>query len=96
MDHFSLIDGAMHAEGVPLATIADAVGTPVYVYSTATFERHARVFREGLAGAGRVHLAYAIKANPNDAETHRGLSHVYCLSARNFVVPLRKPKLANI
>src|SRR5882757_459079 len=65
MDHFSLIDGAMHAEGVPLARIADAVGTPVYVYSTATFERHARVFREGLAGAGRVHLAYAIKANPN-------------------------------
>jgi diaminopimelate decarboxylase len=65
MDHFTLIDGALHAEDVPLARIADAVGTPVYVYSTATFERHARVFREGLAPAGRVHLAYAIKANPN-------------------------------
>ena len=48
-----------------IAAIADAVGTPVYVYSTATFERHARVFREGLAPAGDVHLAYAIKANPN-------------------------------
>jgi diaminopimelate decarboxylase len=65
MDHFSLVDGAMHCEGVPLAAIAEAVGTPVYVYSTATFERHARVFREGLAAAGDVHLAYAIKANPN-------------------------------
>jgi diaminopimelate decarboxylase len=65
MDHFTLVDGAMHCEGVPLATIAEAVGTPVYVYSTATFERHARVFREGLAAAGNVHLAYAIKANPN-------------------------------
>ena len=65
MDHFSLVDGALHCEGVPLAAIAEAVGTPVYVYSTATFERHARVFREGLAPAGDVHLAYAIKANPN-------------------------------
>lgn len=65
MDHFSLIDGAMHAEGVPLEHIADAVGTPVYVYSRATLTRHARVFREGLAGVERAHFAYAIKANPN-------------------------------
>ena len=55
----------LHAEDVPLAAIADAVGTPVYVYSAATFRRHARVFREALSGLGRVHLAYAIKANPN-------------------------------
>jgi diaminopimelate decarboxylase len=65
MDHFSLVDGAMHCEDVPLSVIAEAVGTPVYVYSTATLKRHARVFREGLAGAGDIHLAYAIKANPN-------------------------------
>ena len=65
MDHFALKDGALHCEDVPLAAIADAVGTPVYVYSTATFARHAEVFREGLAGIDRVHLAYAIKANPN-------------------------------
>ncbi|HVI98203.1 MAG TPA: diaminopimelate decarboxylase [Sphingomonas sp.] len=65
MDHFTLIDGELHAEQVPLARIADEVGTPVYVYSAATFRRHARVFREALAGLGRVHLAYAIKANPN-------------------------------
>lgn len=65
MDHFTLIDGALHCERVPLARIAAEVGTPVYVYSTATLQRHARVFREGLSPAGPVHLAYAIKANPN-------------------------------
>lgn len=65
MDHFALIDGVLHCEGVPLSVIAEQVGTPVYIYSTATFEQHARAFREGLSAAGDVHLAYAIKANPN-------------------------------
>lgn len=65
MDHFALIDGVLHCEGVPLSVIAEQVGTPVYIYSTATFEKHARAFREGLSAAGDVHLAYAIKANPN-------------------------------
>ena len=65
MDHFAYRDGALWCEDVPLARIAEEVGTPVYVYSAATLRRHARVFREGLAGAGRIRLAYAIKANPN-------------------------------
>lgn len=65
MDHFALKDGELYAEGVPLRAIAEAVGTPVYVYSRATLERHARVFREAMAGLGRVHLAFAVKANPN-------------------------------
>ena len=65
MDHFANIDGSLHAEGVPLAAIARSVGTPVYVYSRATISRHARVFREALAAAGRVHIAFAVKANPN-------------------------------
>ena len=65
MDHFQLRDGELLAEDVPLARIAAEVGTPVYVYSRATLARHARVFRDGLKPAGRVHLAYAIKANPN-------------------------------
>ena len=65
MDHFVLRDGELYAEDVPLAAIAQAVGTPVYVYSRATLERHARVFREALAGLGRIHLAFAVKANPN-------------------------------
>jgi diaminopimelate decarboxylase len=65
MDHFRLQDGELFAEHVPLARIAAEVGTPVYVYSRATLERHARVFRAGLEKAGRVRFAYAIKANPN-------------------------------
>jgi diaminopimelate decarboxylase len=65
MDHFQLKDGELYAEDVPLARIAAEVGTPVYVYSRATLERHARVFREALEGLGRVHLAFAVKANPN-------------------------------
>ena len=65
MDHFNFRDGVLHAEDVPLPVIAAAVGTPVYVYSAATFRRHARVFRQALSGLPRIHLAYAIKANPN-------------------------------
>ena len=65
MDSFDYRDGVLHCEDVALPTIAAAVGTPVYVYSTDTFRRHARVFREGLVGLAKVHLAYAIKANPN-------------------------------
>jgi len=65
MDHFALVDGVMHCEGVSLERIAAEVGSPVYVYSAATFTRHAEVFRDGLAGVKRKHIAYAIKANPN-------------------------------
>ncbi|WP_288487171.1 diaminopimelate decarboxylase [uncultured Novosphingobium sp.] len=65
MDHFELKNGALHAEDVPLAAIATAVGTPVYVYSRATLTRHARVFREALSALPRVHLAFAVKSNPN-------------------------------
>ena len=43
MDHFELRNGEMHAEDVSLAELAAKVGTPVYVYSTATIARHARV-----------------------------------------------------
>lgn len=67
MDHFSIKDGALHAEDAPLAEIADAVGTPVYIYSTATIERHARVFAEALEGLSDTLIAYAVKANPNGA-----------------------------
>jgi diaminopimelate decarboxylase len=67
MDHFELRDGVLHAEDVPLPDIAEAVGTPVYVYSTATIERHARVFREAVAPTGDPLIAFAVKANPNAA-----------------------------
>ncbi len=65
MDHFELKNGALHAEDVALTAIAEAVGTPVYVYSRATLTRHARVFAEGLAGVPDKHIAFAVKSNPN-------------------------------
>jgi diaminopimelate decarboxylase len=65
MDHFELRNGVLHAEDVPLTAIAEAVGTPVYVYSRATLTRHARVFRDALAVLPSVHIAFAVKANPN-------------------------------
>jgi len=65
MDHFNYRDGVLHAEEVPLTAIAEAVGTPVYVYSRATLTRHARVFREALSGVPRKQLAFAVKSNPN-------------------------------
>ncbi len=65
MDHFHIHNGMLHAEDVPMARIAEEVGTPVYVYSRATLERHAQVFRAALSGLPRTHIAFAIKANPN-------------------------------
>jgi len=55
---------AMFCEDVPLADIAASVGTPVYVYSKATLERHFRVFHEAFR-ARKPLIAYAVKANPN-------------------------------
>jgi diaminopimelate decarboxylase len=67
MDHFEIRNGEMYAEDVPLAKIAAEVGTPAYVYATATIERHARVFSEAVAPLGEVLVAFAVKANPNAA-----------------------------
>ncbi|MGE3691450.1 MAG: diaminopimelate decarboxylase [Novosphingobium sp.] len=65
MDHFNLRNGVLHAEDVPLSEIAEAVGTPVYVYSRATLERHAQVFAEGLSALDNPWIAYSLKSNPN-------------------------------
>ncbi|GAA4052285.1 diaminopimelate decarboxylase [Parerythrobacter jejuensis] len=65
MDHFALKDGVLHAEDIPLPRIAEEVGTPVYVYSRATLERHAKVFADGLSSVPRKLIAFAVKANPN-------------------------------
>ena len=65
MDHFDYRDGVLHAEAVPLSRIADAVGTPVYVYSRETLTRHARVFRDALAILPGAKIAFAVKSNPN-------------------------------
>ncbi|MDO5756560.1 MAG: diaminopimelate decarboxylase [Rhodobacterales bacterium] len=66
MDHFLYQGGALHAEDVPVAEIAAAVGTPFYVYSTATLERHYRLFDEALAGMEHL-VCYAMKAASNIA-----------------------------
>ncbi len=65
MDHFNYQNGVLHAEDVPLTAIAEAVGTPVYVYSRATLTRHARVFRDALSVLPSFHIAFAVKSNPN-------------------------------
>src|SRR5947209_3156313 len=69
MDHFELRGGELWCEGVPLKAIAEGVGTPVYVYSTATMVRHAEVMQAAVAGCGEAEplVAYAVKANPNPA-----------------------------
>ena len=66
MDHFLYRDGVLHAEDVALPEIAAEVGTPFYVYSTATLERHYRLFDEGMAGMDHL-VCYAMKANSNQA-----------------------------
>jgi diaminopimelate decarboxylase len=66
MNHFNYRNGVLHAEAVNLAELALAVGTPFYCYSTATLERHYRVFTEAFAGE-RVLVCYAMKANSNQS-----------------------------
>ena len=66
MRHFDYHDGEMFAEDVALSRIADEVGTPVYVYSTATFTRHFRVFADSFDDP-RALIAYSVKANSNIA-----------------------------
>ncbi len=66
MDHFLYRDGALWVEDVPLAEIAAQVGTPFYVYSTATLVRHYRLFDEALAWGPHL-VCYAMKAASNQA-----------------------------
>ncbi len=66
MNHFEYRGGALHAEGVAVADIAAKVGTPFYCYSTATLERHFKVFSQSLAGLDAL-VCYAMKANSNQA-----------------------------
>ncbi len=66
MDHFLYRDGILHAEDVALPEIAAAVGTPFYVYSTATLTRHFQLFDAALEGMDHL-VCYAMKANSNQA-----------------------------
>jgi diaminopimelate decarboxylase len=67
MDHFHLRGGELYCEDVPLAEIAERVGTPVYVYSTATMCRHVAALKKALEPLTDPLIAYAVKANPNSA-----------------------------
>lgn len=64
MHHFQHRNGELHAEGVPLREIATRVGTPCYVYSLATLQRHYRVFEEAFAGVPHL-ICFSVKANSN-------------------------------
>ncbi len=66
MDHFLYRDGALFAEDVPISEIAAAVGTPFYVYSTATLQRHFKLFDDALEGTDHL-ICYAMKAASNQA-----------------------------
>jgi len=67
MDHFNYRDGELYAENVPVFAIAERFGTPAYVYSRATLERHYKAYDDALnEREGREHLVcYAVKANSN-------------------------------
>ncbi|HMR03203.1 MAG TPA: diaminopimelate decarboxylase [Candidatus Competibacter phosphatis] len=64
MDHFEYRDGRLHAEDVPVADIAATVGTPCYIYSRATIERHWRAFDHAFGEHPHL-VCYAVKANSN-------------------------------
>jgi diaminopimelate decarboxylase len=66
MNHFDYRNGVLHAEAVNLIELADAVGTPFYCYSTATLERHYRVFSDAFADEQAL-VCYALKANSNQS-----------------------------
>jgi diaminopimelate decarboxylase len=81
MDHFLYRDGVLHAEDVPVPEIAEAVGTPFYVYSCATLTRHYRLFEEALEGLDHL-VCFAVKSNSNVAV----LAHLAGLGAGMDVV----------
>ncbi|AFL74331.1 diaminopimelate decarboxylase [Thiocystis violascens] len=64
MDHFNERDGVLHAEDIPLTTIAERFGTPCYVYSRATLERHWRAFDRAFREHPHL-ICFAVKANSN-------------------------------
>lgn len=64
MDYFNYVDGQLNAEQVPVSDIAEQFGTPCYVYSRATIERHWKAFDEALGSHPHL-ICYAVKANSN-------------------------------
>lgn len=81
MDHFLYKDGVLHAEDVRLTDIAASVGTPFYVYSTATLTRHFMLFEEALGDMPHL-ICFAMKSNSNQAV----IAHMASLGAGMDVV----------
>ncbi len=94
MDHFLYRNGVLHAEDVALPDIAASVGTPFYVYSTATLTRHYQVFVEALEGLPHL-ICFAMKSNSNQAV----IAHLAALGAGMDVVSggeYRRAKAAGV
>ena len=66
MDHFSYKEGILHAEEVSIQEIAKEVGTPFYIYSTATLRRHFDLFESALSGVDHL-ICYAVKVGISTA-----------------------------
>ena len=66
MDHFLYKNGELYAEDVAVREIAAQVGTPFYLYSTATLTRHYSLFKDALAGLDNL-VCFAVKSNSNQA-----------------------------
>ena len=66
MDYFHYVNEDLWCENVPLATIADEVGTPFYLYSYKTLSHHFKVFDESFADIPHI-VCFAAKANSNTA-----------------------------
>ncbi|TNF97763.1 MAG: diaminopimelate decarboxylase [Gammaproteobacteria bacterium] len=64
MDYFNRVGGMLFAEQVSLADIANQYGTPAYIYSRATIERHWHAFNDALGDHPHL-ICYAVKANSN-------------------------------
>lgn len=64
MDHFEYRNGELHAEALAVSTLAETYGTPLYIYSRATLERHFHAFDSALSGKPHL-ICYAVKANSN-------------------------------
>lgn len=66
MDYFEYRNGELFCEDVPVKAVARKVGTPFYLYSYGTFERHFRVFDGAFADMPHL-VCYSLKANSNGA-----------------------------
>ena len=66
MNHFEYVNGELTAEGIGLSRLAQEVGTPFFCYSSATLERHYRVYEAAFAGLD-VKICFALKANSNQS-----------------------------